>query len=250
MSREDYIDSRYGSERLAGGIVTFSKAMKMFLSRNELTHEKLVELSKWANPWGQTWLSTSQVSNLRTGQLKKAGPQTLDCLGQINLRIAQIAGDQGAQVLELPDFGLMPSNIKPVDPYYLKHPATGDPLDAGGMFLMWIGLLTPEGIGSNHISDQEARKLSQNIERIVQAWARDRRLTLRDAMDAAIIGYGIEDKTRQQKLKNVICGFDTYSGEELAEELTALGEMLGLIDNDEPVKFDDVLARLYRVPKD
>lgn len=249
MSRDDFIDSQYGSDRLAGGIVTFSKAMRMLLNRNDLTHEKLVELSKWCNPWGQTWLSTSQVSNLRTGQLKKAGPQTLDCLGQINLRLAELAGDRSPEVLNLPDFGLMPSNLRPPQPYFLKHAATGHPLDAGGLFMVWIGYWHPEGIGSSHVSDKEARQLSQNIERIVQSWARDKRLTLKDAMDIAIVAYGVDQKERQQKLKNVICGFDTYSGEELADELGALGDMLGLIDSEE-VRADDVLTRLYRLPKD
>lgn len=250
MSRQDFVSSEYGSERMAQGIITFSKAMRMLLSRNDLTHEKFVEFSQWANPWGQTWLSTSQVSNLRTGQLKKAGPQTLDCIGQINLRLAEIAGDQNQQVLELPDFGIMPASFKPKEPYFLKHPVNAKPLDAGGLFMMWIGRLQPEGIGSGHISDKEARKLSQNIERIVQAWARDRRITLRDAMDAIVIGYGVEDDARQKKLKNVICGFDAYSGEELGEELHAIGEMLGMIDSTAPIQPEDVLTRLYKLPKD
>lgn len=251
MSRSEFVGTEYGSQRLANGITTFSKALKMLLARNNLTHEELVILSKWANPWGQTWLSTSQISYLRTGVLKKAGPQTLDALAQVNLRLAQAAGDKSAIVEALPDFGPMPSEIRPEDPWFLRHPDSRDPLDTGGLFMIWIGRLLPEGLADSHISDMEARRLSANIERIVQGWARDRRLTLKEALDVALDAYGIDDIRKQQKLKSVICGFEIYTGEEFTEELPAFGALLGVLDNtDAPLDPNEVRTRLYRLPKD
>lgn len=250
MSRSDYVGAEHGSQRMASGIATFSKALKMLLARNNLTHEELVALSKWANPWGQTWLSTSQISYLRTGVLKKAGPQTLDALAQVNLRLAQAAGDNSTIVQALPDFGAMPSEVRPEDPWFLRHPGSRDPLDTGGLFMIWIGRLLPEGLADSHISDMEARRLSGNIERIVQGWARDRRLTLKEALDVAIEAYGAKEERKRQKLKSVICGFEIYSGEEFTQELPAFGAMLGVLDNVEPLDANEVRTRLYRLPKD
>jgi hypothetical protein len=247
MSRSDFIGSEYGSQRLANGITTFSQALKMLLGRNNLTHEELVALSRWANPWGQTWLSTSQISYLRTGVLKKAGPQTLDALGQVNLRLAEAAG---CQVDGLPDFGSMPSEVRPEYPWYLRQPNTHEPLDTGGLYLIWIGRLRPDGLDEGHISDMEARRLSGNLERIVQGWARDQRLTLNEALDVATAAHGATDKRRQQKLKAVICGFEVYSGDEFTEELPAFGAMLGAMDNVDPLAPTEVRTRLYKLPKD
>jgi len=249
MSRSDYMGSEYGSQRLANGITTFSQALKMLLGRNNLTHEELVALSRWANPWGQTWLSTSQISYLRTGVLKKAGPQTLDSLGQVNLRLAEVLNDQSEVVKALPDFGPMPSEVRPEYPWFLKHPITLEPLDTGGLYLIWIGRLRPEGLDEGHISDMEARRLSGNLERIVQGWARDQRLTLSEALEVAIVSHGATEKRRQQKLKAVICGFEVYSGEEFTEELPGFGAMLGAMDNTEPLAPTEVRTRLYKLPK-
>lgn len=40
MSRSEFVGAEYGSQRLANGITTFSKALKMLLARNNLTHEE------------------------------------------------------------------------------------------------------------------------------------------------------------------------------------------------------------------
>ena len=250
MGRADFVGSEHGLERLAAGVRNFSKAMRMVLSRNHLTHEKMVKLSKWCNPWGETWLSTSQISYLRTGTLKKAGPQTLDALGQVNLRLAEAAGDKSPAVRALPDFGKIPIPL-PEDVFFLRHPESHEPLDAGGLYLLWLGRLVPEDIGGDsHISDMEARRLSANISRIVQAWARDNKLTLNQAMETAITAYGAKEEGRRQLLKMVIVGFEVYTGEDLEKELSDLGKMLGLLDKSEPVKETDVRERLYKLPKE
>jgi len=252
MAREDFIGAEHGADRLAGGIVTFSKAIRMLLARNSLTHEQMVMLSRWCNPWGITWLSTSQISYLRTGQLKKAGPQTMDALGQVNLRLAQAAGDRCATVQGLPDFGPIPPSISlPREPFCLRHPQSREPLDAGGLYMVWLGWIKPEGLADDsHISDMEARRLSANIGRIVQAWARDQRMTISEAMDAALDAYGVDDEFRRRRLKAVVVGFEVFTGEDLIEELEPLGEMLGNLDGDGPIEPGHVRERLYRLPRD
>jgi hypothetical protein len=223
----------------------------MLLARNNLTHEQLVKVSQWANPWGMTWLSTSQVSYLRTGQLKKAGPQTIDALGQLNLRLAQAAGVSCPAVTELFDFGPIPGTLGlPEEPFYLRHPVSHEPLDAGGLYLVWLGRLVPEAMDEGHISDMEGRRLSGNLSRIVQAWARDRKLTIAQALEQALTAYGVVEEGRRQRLRAVVVGFEVFSGEDLDRELPALGAMLGVLDGDGPIDPADVRERLYRLPRD
>jgi hypothetical protein len=252
MARSDYAGSEFGLDRLASGIVMFSRSVRMLLARNNLTHEQLVKLSQWCNPWGLTWLSTSQISYLRTGMLKKAGPQTIDAFGQINLRLAEAAKASSTAVDELPDFGPIPSAALglPEEPFYLRHPNSHEPLDAGGLYLVWLGRLQPEGMEEGGISDQEARRLSANLSRIVQAWARDRKLTIGQAMEQALTAYGVPEESRRQRLRSVVVGFEVYDGPSLDKELQALGAMLGALDGIGPTDAADVRERLYRLPKD
>lgn len=250
MARADFLGTEFGPDRLEAGVTTMRRCVSMLLARNGFTHEKFVEFSKWCNPWGQGWLSTSQVSYLRTGKLDKAGPKTLDALGQINLRLAEAAGDKSPIVQELPDFSDTRIPVKlPEQPFFLRHPISFEPLDTGGLYLIWIGRLRPEGLDQDHISDMEARKLSTHISQIVQAWARDHQLMLSEAIDVAINFYSVTDKKRQQKPKEVIFGFSSYTGEELVEELMNLGQMLGALDGDGPIKPEDVRDRLYDLPR-
>jgi hypothetical protein len=90
--------------------------------------------------------------------------------------------------------------------------------------MVWLGRLLPEDMdGDGHISDMEAKKLSANFSRIIQGWARDRRLTLTDAMARVLENYDSGDDIRQKTLKSVIAGLDVWSGEQLNQELPALG---------------------------
>lgn len=252
MSRSEYATPEHGLDRLAAGVITFSKAIRMLLARNDLTHEEMVRLSQWANPWGVTWLSTSQVSYLRTAATKKIGPQAIDALGQLNLRLAQEAGATGPAIEALPDFGSLPDSFcLPDEPFYLRHPESGEPLDAGGLYMIWLGRLVPAGIGNDgHISDMEARRLSGNLSRIIQAWARDRRLTIGQALEEALKAYGVEEETRRKRLKAVAVGFEVFSGEQLTDELPALGAVLGSLDGDGAIEAAEVRERLYRLPRD
>jgi len=251
MSREDFIGSAHGLDRLARGVQAMSKGVRMILYRNNLTHEQLVKLSQWANPWGLTWLSTSQISYLRTGTLLKAGPRTIDALGQVNLRLAQAAGVSSPEVDDLPSFGPIPAGlVLPPEPFFLRHPQTRHPLDAGGLYLVWLGRITPEGLDDGAISDMEARRLSGNISRIIQGWARDRRLTISQAMDKLMEVYPTTEETRRQRLRMVAVGFEVFTGQALVEELPALGEVLGVVDAADRIEAGDVRERLYRLPKE
>lgn len=248
MSRLDFVGPEFGLDRLNAGVQTTSKAVRMILGRNGMTHEDLVRFSKWCNPWGETWLSTSQVSYLRTATLKKAGPQTIDAFAQCNLRLAQAAGDRSPIVRALADFGPLPTQIElPNEPFYLRHPDSREPLDVGGIYLMYVGRLTPEGLEDGHISDMEARRLSANISSIVQTWARDKRMMFGDAVERAILAYDVDEKRRNTRLKAVIAGFEVYSGQDLADELPDLGRMLGALDGDGPIPAGQVRERLYRL---
>lgn len=249
MARKDYSGTEYGLDRLAKGVDTMAKSMRMLLAGNNLTHHQLVRLSQWCNPWGLTWLSTSQISYLRTGTTKKVGPGTIDALGQVNLRLAEAAGATGPLIEDLPSFGPLPKSLGvPEVPVYLRHPLSGEPIDAGGLYMIWLGRLAPEGLADGHVSDMEARRLSANLARLTQGWARDHRLTLNQALERLLQAYGIDDERRQRRLREVVAGLAEFTGEELGEELTPLGAMLGSMDERGPIEPGDVRARLYRLP--
>ncbi|MBU6250946.1 MAG: hypothetical protein KGO47_07270 [Cyanobacteria bacterium REEB417] len=229
-----------------------AKSIRMLLSRNDLTHEQLVKLSQWCNPWGMTWLSTSQISYLRTGTTKKIGPGSIDALGQVNLRLAEAAGATGPLIAELPPFEPIPKTLGlPEVPFYLRHPNSGEPIDAGGLYLIWLGRLEPEGVSDGHVSDMEARRLSANLARLAQAWARDHRMTIGQAMNELLQAYGVDDERRQRRLREVVVGLTEYTGAEFSEELPALGAVLGAMeDSGRVIEPGDVRARLYRLPQE
>lgn len=251
MSRLDFVGPEFGIDRLNAGVQTTSKAIRMILSRNNMTHEEFVQFSKWCNPWGETWLSTSQVSYLRTATLKKAGPQTLDAFAQCNLRLAEAAGDRSPIIQGLPDFGPLPPRLKlPPEPFYLRHPESREPLEVGGLYCMYVGRLVPEGLEDGHISDMEARRLSANISSIVQVWARNRKLTFSEAVNKATEAYDVDEKRRNNRLKAVIAGLEVFSGEDLVQELDDIGKMLGVLDGDGAIPADKVRERLYQSTKE
>ena len=92
--------------------------------------------------------------------------------------------------------------------------------------------------------------LSANLSRIVQAWARDRKQTIGEAMERALTAYGVVEEKRRQRLKMVVVGFETFTGADRDQELPALGAMLGALDGHEAVGPNDVRERLYRLPRD
>lgn len=122
MTREDWIGVEHGATRHDHGSYILSKALRMLLARNNLTHVELARLSAWCVPWGQSWLSLSQISYVRTGKIQTIGKRTMECLMWVNLRLAAAAGNRCTQVVEMLakyDFGPIPNDFNlPEEPFF------------------------------------------------------------------------------------------------------------------------------------
>ncbi len=217
-----------GLARLDHGRQVFAKAIKTLLLRNDLSHAELKVLSEWANPGTPGWLSTSQISYLRTGRLKAIGPRTIDALGQLNLHLAHLAGDDSPDVKALEKPAPLPNSLKGrlKRPFYLRHPSTGLPLNAGDLSMIWLGRLEPQGLADDGVSAREARRLSEELSIWLQKWCQQEGLLLTQGMTHIVDAYGVKEKARRDALRAVVTGMRVYEPEELVSEREALARML------------------------
>lgn len=170
----------------------------------------------------------------------------------VNFRLAAAAGNRSQEVLKMLekyDFGAIPENFNlPPKPFFLAHPETGDPLDAGGMFMVTLGLIEPEGLGEAHISAKEAQELSRCLSRKAQAWILANKLILSDGVAKILERYASTEEHKRLLLKNVIFEIQTYTEDQLTEELPAIAGLLSLFDDTE-VSEDDVVFHLYKASR-
>lgn len=248
MARQDFASYQYGQGRLDLGVQMIQKCMLALLKRNDLKHEGLAKFCRWANPWSEQWMSTSQISNLRTGKLLKPGPQTWFALGETNLRIAQIAGDRSPSVLALPDFGPVPLSIRrllPDNPWFLRHPVTKEPLTRTGLSGVFLGEIIPDGFGDDEISQEDASALSIAILAMFDNWVKRRDLKYGPALRQALAAYGDQDQGSLQRIREVLEGEYVFTPEEVTKELQACSGMVALfLGSDELLSVDDVRACL------
>jgi hypothetical protein len=216
-----------GREKLAG-------VLRLLLEENRLSHAEMVELYRWSCPDTKTWLSTSQLSSLRNAKLPKPGPQLFDCLGEINLRLAQLAGDDSPEVKALEDPGPLPTNLKRLrdaPPFFIQNQLTRLAMDAGDLFRLYIGRLDYEDARLDRDalvkSDQEAGRISHDLATFVQQWQVEQGVLLMDVKGKVLASYGVADPKRQDRLWSVLLGESRYTGKELAEETDALRFLVG-----------------------
>lgn len=248
MARQDFAEYKYGQGQLDAGVQMIQKSVLALLKRNDLRHEGLAKFCRWANPWAEQWMSTSQISNLRTGKLLKPGPQTWFALGQTNLRIAQIAGDRSPSVLALPDFGPVPTAIRrllPDQPWFLRHPVTREPLTGAGLSGVFLGEIIPEGFGNDEISQEYATALSSAIYAMFDDWVKRKDLRYGQALKQALAAYGDQSQGSQQRIREVLEGEYVFTPSEIIDELEACANMIALfLGSEEVLSIDDIKACL------
>ena len=225
-----------GLARLDHGRQVFAKAMKTLLLRNDLSHAELKVLSEWANPSTPGWLSTSQISYLRTGRLKAIGPKTIDALGQLNLHLAKLAEDDSPDVREMPKPPPLPSSLKGrlQRPFFLRHPETGLAMNSGDLAMMWLGRLEPQGLADDGVSAREARRISEALSIWLQKWCMREGVLLTQGMPQILDAYGVKEKVRKEVLRSVASGMRVYEPEELLSEREALARMLQTLNGGTP----------------
>ena len=248
MARQEFAEYRFGQGRLDAGCQVIQRCVLSLLKRNNLRHEGLAKFCRWANPWAEQWMSTSQISNLRTGKLYKPGPQTWFALGEANLRIAQIAGDRSPSVLALPDFGPVPIAIRkllPDEPWFLRHPATKEPLTRTGLSGVFLGEIIPDGFGNDEITQEDAIALSNAIEAMFDDWVKRKNLRYGQAMKQSLAAYANQSEAKLQRLREVLEGEYAFTPEEISEELEACAGVIALfLGVDEPLSVADIKACL------
>lgn len=216
-------------DRLSEGRARFARVLKALLNRNRLTHATLKELHDWAEPQQRTWLSTSQMSGIRTSRLKAPGPRAFDSMGQINLRLAQLAGVDAPQTRRLdPLPSVLPASLAHLrgEAWFAPRPDSGLPMTAGDLFEVWIGRLDPE-IEESGYSDRQARAICERVGLLAQAWLADRSLLPTQGRPEIEARYPVDSKIRRERLWTALMGGTALKGEQLLEEEEALRELVG-----------------------
>ena len=125
---------------------------------------------------------------------------------------------------------------EPDEPFWLEHPVTGLPLNAGDLFMVWLGLLPLAGVAAKPTAEGAA-SLSRWISRHCQQWCADRGRLLSDGLPELLRAYPSRDPGRIAKLKAVVAGLDSYDVDALTAELVDLAAMVRTL-NDETIPAD------------
>ena len=211
----------------------------LLLRENNLSHANMQDLYRWSCPETASWFASSQVSSLRNANLSKPGAQLFMAVAEINLRLAQLAGDDGPAVKALSKCGLLPPKLKHLresKPFYVANPETGLAMDVGDIFRMYCGKLH---IDSSQFEKQrktytelEAKELSGQLAVWAQRWMVKQGLIPLLARTQLMDQYPVKDKSRQDQLWEVILGQDEFTAKQLVEEADSLRFLIGGIERE------------------
>lgn len=225
------------TDRLDSGKEALSRCIKALLLRNTLTHSELKAFHNLVSPDCTTWLSTSQISGIRTGTYKAPGPRVLDSLGQINLRLAQLAGHQSPEVRELgpcPPLGDSLARLKE-SPWFLTHPSSGLPMTAGDLFMVWVGRIKPD-LPTVSYSDRQARSICERLALEAQGGLMERGILPSKARPAIEAEYAAEFSQRQRDaVWATLMGATSLTGEQLIDLRPALSAAFGSLRVGRPL---------------
>lgn len=231
------MDQSHNHPRFVKGRKRLAGVVRLLLDDNRLSHADMVELYRWSAPDTGAWLSTSQLSTLRNAKLAKPGPQLFDVLGEVNLRLAQLAGDDSPAVRKLPDAGPLPTTLKRLrdePPFFLKNPETGLAMDAGDLFRLFIGRLEFDddrlGLDALVKSDDVAKRLSDDLALWAQRWMLGQGLLPIEAKGKILNAYEVTEPKRQQRLWSVLLKERAFTGQELTEEIDGLRFLVGRLE--------------------
>lgn len=223
--------------RFVEGRSRLATVVRLLLAENDLSHADLEAFYRWACPETPTWLNKSQVSTLRNAKLPKPGPQLFDALAQINLRMAQLAGNTSPMVQALDDRGPLPSELKHLrdGAFWVPNPQTNQPMDVGDLFRVYVGRLELSGSLWEELpevyTDAEAAQISGHL----GLWFQQRLLkdgkTLLEGNPLLMELYpAAKDAKRLKRLQLVLGGHEVYTSKDLNEERDALRFLTGKLE--------------------
>lgn len=213
--------------------------VELLLRENSLSHADLQALYRWSCPETASWFASSQVSSLRNAKLPKPGAQVFMAIAEINLRLAQLAGDDSPAVKELSSCGPLPpklKRLKDIKPFFVVNPKTGFPMDVGDIFKVYCGKIDIDGEEftrmGNSYTKLEAKELSGQLAVWAQRWMVKQGLIPLLARTQVMDHYPIKNKERQDRLWDVILGQQEFTAKELVEEVDALRFLIGGIERE------------------
>ena len=208
-SDADHVTRSY-RDQLAEGRQAMAHLIHVWHERNGWSHKVLPALAD-ALDLGR--VHNSQISNLRNGKLASPGPEVFLALGQANTVLhAGLAPIQEHLAEVHPDLlkVLKDGAVPLLD-------AQSNPLGAGALFEIFVGLaVLPPGFDWR-ISPQEAALLSAAIaDRLCrgQSW--------RQCRDLVMEAYPVSKNQRRERFAEVMAGMRDYSAEELDGEFLDL----------------------------
>lgn len=219
--------------RFVAGRDRLAMVIKQLLAKNGLTHSQLHDFYTWCEPETPTWLANSQISTLRNSKLPKPGPQILDAIGMINLRLAQLAGDDSPMVRDLPERPLLPAALRHLteNAWFMQNPHTGLPMDSGDIFRLYSGRLQMEGAEweepAKPFSDDDAAQLSGRFAVWAQRWMVSQGMIPLEARERFLSAYPLKDAKRRDRCWDVALGRVQWTGKQLSDERDALRFLIG-----------------------
>jgi hypothetical protein len=218
-------------DRVAAGRANFARLLKTLLSKNNLTHSGLKQFHDWALPDQRAWLSTSQLSGVRTQKLQALGPRCFDSLGMVNMVLADMAGVDWARRSEVPKLPkVLPSDLKHLSEsaWFVQHPHTHMPMSVGDLFEVWVGRLDP-GLQEAGYSDRQARAICERVALTAQAWLMEQGKLPSQAREEIENICDLPSKSRRERLWASLMGVAPLKGDQLAEDAEHLRKLMGVL---------------------
>lgn len=204
--------------KFEGGVQTFALLFTRWMDTNGWSHPTMVTLAKAALN-GTGWLHSSQISGLRHGRLLSPGPRTFIAIERLNFYVHRYVTTKKL----LP--GTTSSNL-----YTKAFAVTEDDKapELGWWVEVFCGSRIPKDIDlrQSFFTETQATKISATWAGMI------RKLMMQQDMDIIVEldrvlreHYPAKDSDRLSRVANVIQNKETWSPQELVNELPAISNL-------------------------
>lgn len=210
------------------GRARLARLVKLLLAQNDLSHQDLESLARWAaiDEEAGDWLSKSQISTLRNAKLPKPGAQLFLALACVNQRLAELTLPSRQRPTRPP----LPPELRHLavepGPWFLINPTTGQPCGVGDLFEIYCGLLQVpelEGAEPAKLSEHMVSSACERLALLAQGWIRDQQLnSWREGKERLLQLYPPASPERRARIWAVILQEQELSPEEFVQEQDAL----------------------------
>lgn len=227
-----------GDQRREVGRSHFTSVLGFML--RDVSHPEMALLADWAcNETGN--LHTSQISHLRNNRMRMLGVKSLDGLGRINTAAHALKTDRKGRFRSM-DTAQTTARIEEILERFepVLNPETGEPLDAGGLMMVYLGyLILPELVPSESVDDSALSLAASKLGGWIEELIAERGLKFRDGLQLIRTKWSGSDSGRDLFCQ-VVAGMADYKVDQLREELENIAACVsGLIDED--VRAEDLV---------